>query len=740
MENLPSAEWLAATSVAAVLRTGDGKQAVEAAYDEVVKCAFARLGPSASIPKDAVTAFVGENVVELPDEEIGGAVDRLLESRQLLSVPVGGKDCLSLAMDTYALLQSQQEDLMAKKTKAFDGWLKRECELNPQVQEHQEELTKLMEEHIGKVIGYIIAEVKADWQSSEGIPHMEPPVVDHELLKGKSPAIQSVGKDACERFFKEAAGDRRQYLEALVDGYYELQLLRCTPEIQDVFTAQLTDTECFLDTNVLLDVIGVNAEPSQVELARHVVSKSVDCGVAVSVSEETRAEYLRLLDDADRQRFGVLHRIERGGHTEDGINASPFLLDYLSRLRSNRQLTWSEYKTEHENLPTLLKPRGIRYAQNAWIKNREEIDPVAGIFDYCWKSKRPKAREHDAAMYLLIREFRRQKNSGLRAWFMTRDYTLSVFDKEAGRRLPALEFATPSFSVRPHSWLEWLRSRTPGSTAPGIVHLLCDLRFTRVTRDYRVVARQIEYMETYRDLDPDLIQSLDCVRMIEDELGKLSKPSDASDEVVLSIVDKAVLTNAERLKSEGMIAKEEVESLAQQILELQSALGERDARHDHLEAQVREMGETQAEEAKKAERLADENRCLQRRNQLIVSYVMSVAVGIALLVSVGLVASVGSWWIPFVLFGVPLIQTALKLKKGEKPRVRLAVTPLLSIAPTLLACVLIGVEAAMSSHLPKTWQPIARNEALWIIGSLGAGGQVLVGPWVQRIRERNIDN
>lgn len=714
-------DWIAAASVAAVLRNEDGSKAVETAYDTIIKNAFALRDPGFRIASSQVGDLVAEcTLTMLPDFVVTEAVRRLVEGQILLPSSADGTDYLELSAQVYLEIQGERMNRALLKRRVFDAWLDQEVHIEPALESHRAELEEVVEEHIGRIVSFLAAEALGDWGTGSAQEVHEPPMLDCSLLKGRSDVIRKTGVDACQRFFKNADDERRQYLEALLDGYYELQLLRCTQEIQDVFTAQLSDTECYLDTNVLIDLLGINDGDGQTILARQAVAMSVELGVAVRVSEETRQEYIGLIDEAEKQRLHARNdSVGHDDHSDRNSNASCFLVDYLNALAKNRSLTWGEYRQRYENLPSLLKPYNVEYSSGAKVANRDQITPVADLFDSCCKSKRRRAREHDAAMYLLVREFRRQKGSGIRSWLITRDYSLSLFDREATRCLPPLDFPTPSFAIRPYSWIEWLRSRMPGRTAPGIVHLLCDLEFTRPRRDYRVVARQIEYMETYRDLDPELIQSIDCTRILDEELSTLGKSSaDLSDQEVVALVDKAVLDNANNLAAEGRIRKEEAETLAERIRLLETSASEQAEERSRIQSRLTQVESGQTEIKGENEALRLQNQHLQLQNRLtVVSAVLAVALYA--------VIRIGQWW-AYPLMVLPLLWWAVRSRSQKKSSAISRLSSLKDVSPTLGACVLVGVELVICPHLPKALQPVAKNEFLWVVAFLATAGQLYI--------------
>jgi polyhydroxyalkanoate synthesis regulator phasin len=226
-------------------------------------------------------------------------------------------------------------------------------------------------------------------------------------------------------------------------------------------------------------------------------------------------------------------------------------------------------------------------------------------------------------------------------------------------------------------------------------------------------------METYRDLDPDLIQSIDCTKILDEELATLGKSSgDLSDQEVVALVDKAVLDNANNLAAEGKIAKEEAESLADRIRLLETSASEEAEERSRIQSRITEVESGQTEIKGENDELRRQNQHLQLQNRLTV---VAAVLGVALYT----VIRIGKWW-AYPLMLLPLLWWVVRSRGQKKGSDTSRFSPLKDVSPTLGACIVVGVELVLCPHLPKALQPIAKNEFLWIVAFLATAGQLYV--------------
>lgn len=564
-----SAEWVAAATVAAVLRSGDGAEAVRGAYEALVTSAFANAGEAAPVSRSQVRILISETFhLQFPELFVNEAIERLLGKRHLLRASPEDPDALLLAPDVLGEVRKERSSLSALKQRALSGWLRHEIELRPDLGQFEADLIDLLEHFIARFGAYATAEAVANWDPNSSQPPPPPPLPDKSFLSSKPEAVREAGVDACIRFFSEADEVRRDYILAVYDGYYELQLLRCTPEIQGVFTTQLADTVCYLDTNFVIDLLGLR-EPTSA-ISSQAVRLARDLGVRVRIAEETRQEYLGLLDAAERQ-------LRAGASTNRESEASPFLEAYLREYARNRDLTWHQFRFRHESLQPLQDEYDIGYEPDARISDRSSIEPLAILFDRSAPQKNPSARAHDAAMYLLVRRERESRRDGVGAWFLSLDSHLLAFDRDAKRQSPDPGFALPSFVILPFPWVEWLRSRAGGRSVAGadpseLVKALCDLWFTRPSRDARVIVRLIQIMQQLRELPADAIQAEDALAMIDREIEARGGSSVLRGDAVKGIVDKAVATKAKEYADTYTEVSLRLGSLEELVTRLQTAL------------------------------------------------------------------------------------------------------------------------------------------------------------------------
>ena len=228
----------------------------------------------------------------------------------------------------------------------------------------------------------------------------------------------------CNRFLRSMEPDDKDLRFRLAQSYYVVQLLELSPEdfnplAEDAFAGAVF----YLDTNVVLD--GVMSDESA-HLFRELVTASSTLGIELRVSRATVNEVSHVATRHVEDMKKVIDTVpeELLERTKD-----PFFWAYRTARARDSKMTPAKFMARFQELPNFLQELKITFDERNAIEIVGDRD-VSGecniVNDAATRTrgwgKSDDVRLHDVCHFLLVQQ---QRQSSPKAWFLTRDRTLS---------------------------------------------------------------------------------------------------------------------------------------------------------------------------------------------------------------------------------------------------------------------------------------------------------------------------
>lgn len=254
------------------------------------------------------------------------------------------------------------------------------------------------------------------------------------------------------------------YLYSTIQNYFFFEILSLDPECQLLEKKALSNTELYLDTNVILDLLLPTR--SRHNLATELVKLAKDMGMSMKFTLHTRKEFIKLLASASENFTAFSNRISEKGLEKISIFDEGFIQDFFHVKASNPGLTFDGYcATFKKGLKKILEEKfDIKLDSDS----HEDIlnSPQLAVFNYrvaqCGKAwnlfKDEDVVVHDAFHLLLIREIRRRSKPdvfGPKYWFITFDNSLYCVSQTLRPRV------TMPLSVRGDIWVHTMTNLLP---------------------------------------------------------------------------------------------------------------------------------------------------------------------------------------------------------------------------------------------------------------------------------------
>ena len=248
-------------------------------------------------------------------------------------------------------------------------------------------------------------------------------------------AIQSL-ETRCIRFLRSTEHADEELKFRLTQGYYVAQLLGLNShEFNPIADDAFSEAIFYIDTNVLVSRL-LSDEVARLfdELVRICKSLRIDLRVSRATINEARSVAVGRLTGIDNVLATVPSELVM--KTRD-----QFLDAFLEVRKSSPEVTGGEFLARFNEIPSLLAELGIElYDSTAEeIIGDRDVSQECKIINHAAERSRGRGKSnrvclHDVCHYLLVQDERRQ---GRKAWFLTRDKTLSQAAVDlGGRQLP----------------------------------------------------------------------------------------------------------------------------------------------------------------------------------------------------------------------------------------------------------------------------------------------------------------
>lgn len=268
------------------------------------------------------------------------------------------------------------------------------------------------------------------------------------ILEGAKGKLFKIQKEVFMDYLYAPDENLRAYLYSLAQSYYLIEILNLDPECQILKKESLSKKTAYLDTNMIVGLVGGGKQSRVVE---DLIKLSLDLGIKVKFTERTKKEFIEHLEYI-KTRYGKKGQIPSKRYEKiKGILEDGFLKGYLERRKTNPGLTYEGYFARLTEIEALLGhkyPIELDKSPYEEIKQHKDMEKVKAMVEkYSVRYsegticdiKPDIVAEHDAYHILLMQELRKRERSdvlGPSCWFITYDKSLYYVDKDLTRQEP----------------------------------------------------------------------------------------------------------------------------------------------------------------------------------------------------------------------------------------------------------------------------------------------------------------
>ena len=419
---------------------------------------------------------------------------------------------------------------------------------------------------------------------------------------------QAVARQAMTAFFQDSGPSRLRYMSELLDGTFTFFALTVGDSTAEYLKSQLPPLKLFLDTNVILGMLGLQDN--------HDNHLQATCDELLALIERGNYPFQlycheRTLREFNNIRSGVSARLRARryssqlsrdyiqwteAHHSSGVEMS------FHRKNAVTEIDVAAFLARFDHIEELLKARKVTiYRQSAPNLDVETKGAYIAEFEHFLQQrprikKRPyDALDHDVALWMYLQRIRSRSTSALRtgALVLSNDVTLHSFDKSFLMDQPDAKKVITI--VLPHHLMQVLRplSSSKNDYDEQFMSIFAVPEFRTAQSDYdSTIPDVMRCLASYDDMPKGL-----AIRILNDDLlmQRLSN-IDTQDAEFTHLIEEAILT--------------ENAALAQQVAQLQSHLDEAERlSHQRTESANIEIN-TLRQRTKEIERGREEIGCV----------------------------------------------------------------------------------------------------------------------------------
>jgi len=306
-----------------------------------------------------------------------------------------------------------------------------------------------------------------------------PKLLDSAIDSAGMASSRDDARAAIRAFFTAPSANRLKYMSELLDGTFTFFALSVSDSTAEYLKGQVPSLKLFLDTNVVLAVLGLQDNPLQeadVELLE--IIKNERYPFKLYYHERTLKEIHEILDAA---RASLTRRHYTPALSQaylqymENRNIGFGLERQFHAMNANREVDTEAFLARYDHVEDMLRERGIqRYNQAGPELDTQLKGELIAEFEHYLANRRRQgktprryeAMDHDVTVWMYLQRQRAKSTNALRsgALLLSNDYSLHSFDRA------------------------FLQSSPDGKQVATVVlpyHLLQVLRpFSRVTVDF----------------------------------------------------------------------------------------------------------------------------------------------------------------------------------------------------------------------------------------------------------------
>ena len=556
-------------------------------------------------PNEVATAVSTYFGVTLDVGDVRLAIEKHLKAGRLIIDRTGDPHCIVLATDTRADLAERIAASVQLEEDVRAEWLSIVAAIAPELD--PTELWTALQGYLGQVFSQHGAEAVQllDSRSEAGGDRGNLlSLLDHAIKAAGLASEQIVAREAVRAFFKTPSAIRLRYMSELLDGTFTFFALTVSDSTADYLKGQIPRLNLFLDTNVVLAVLGMQDNPLQeADLELLDIVERENYPFKLYFHERTLKEIVDILDatrNALRKRT-YTPALSRAYLEYYASRGGGFGLETrFHSMNAEQQVDVEAFLARFNHVEDLLRDRGIhRYNQaGAELETTAKGELIAEFSHYLEKRarsgrspRRYEALDHDISVWMYLQRQRRQTTNALRsgALLLSNDYSLHAFDRKhlmmspQGKRVATV--------VLPHHLLQILRpfSRVTTDFDQRFMEIFAAPEFRTTQTNYGpTVSKVLAYLSSFEGVPTET-----AVHILNDDLlmGRLQDVETTASEFG-EIIENAVM-------HENSSLARELGEMSENLSEAEKAAQAANMKVDE-ERKAREAGEASARIAEAA--------------------------------------------------------------------------------------------------------------------------------------------
>lgn len=419
-------------------------------HQHIVRQSMTLGGPSALTLEQIKSSIKKKLGLQFEIFEIKDAIETLREKGEITSLAEGEE--YQLTPKVYQEWTEKNDAKEKSRVKIIDDWAKERLrahflsdkEVSHLKSDLQTYTAKLLEMHGTECTALLYPEKR---EVKQFLKEVSAGILSTLPIKNRSKRIISIRALEIPRFFEEATPERKEYIAELLDSTFIYHILHLDPTCSQIIKEQLTGITVYIDTNFLYRLFGFHGVYAQNAVSR-VLTVSRQMGMKLLVAEKTVEEYRNALTrDINKLKtyartYGLpTKKLAEIGGTLSGQDN--FITAYW-RKYSRRPISIDDFADIYRQVEKLLQEKKIQIDYKA--KSLIEGDPglkveTAHLFAFIAEHNKafpermirkvdPQV-EHDAYVHFLTnkkREFKPKDFTEAKAWLLTCDRTLTLYD------------------------------------------------------------------------------------------------------------------------------------------------------------------------------------------------------------------------------------------------------------------------------------------------------------------------
>lgn len=520
----------------------------------------------------AIATYFG---VEIDVTAVRAGIENQLQTGGLLIDRVSAPNLIVLSADAKADVATRVENATQLESRVRADWIAEASEIADGAD--SDALWQALQSYLGLVFRQHGVEAIQLLDSTADGPAVSDTLgfmLDQAIKRANLVAHELGVKRAIAAFFHNNLLTRLRYMSELLDGTFTFFALTISDSTAEYLKGQIPSLDLFLDTNVILSMVGLQDNPMQ-DLSAELLKKIDAEGHPIQLHcHERTLQEISELQEAVTKALGAKRyssQLSEAFVQSAESHASRFGVEArFHRLNMEHEIDVGAFLARFNHIEELAAAKKVRIYRPASSDSEEPAkETYIAAFEQFLQEYRPnrprryEARDHDVAVWISLQRLRSFSKNALRsgALLLSFDQALYSFDKSFLMNQPSGKKG-PTVAL-PNHLLQLLRPLRKGSTDydEQFLAVFATPEFRTAQSGYEnTVTNVMKYLASFEDVPKET-----AVLILNDDLlmGRLND-MDAQSEEFAHLIEKTVLT-------ENAALMETVTSLQDQLNEARQA-------------------------------------------------------------------------------------------------------------------------------------------------------------------------